>query len=59
MAEIRINVKAPTYAKNYIDDLNAASFEGFSDWRLPSISEALSLLTPNQNKDGLFIDQIF
>jgi tetratricopeptide (TPR) repeat protein len=30
----------------YIDDLNATNYLGYNDWRLPTLEEALSLLTP-------------
>lgn len=33
-----------------IDQLNSARFGGFSDWRLPTMAEALSLLDPEKNE---------
>lgn len=42
------------YAENleksldYIDQLNAIGYLGYNDWRLPTLEEALSLLTPSR-----------
>jgi len=49
-----------TYAKarKYIDKLNTNSFAGFTDWRLPTLEEAMSLMAPKQHGE-LYIDPIF
>lgn len=45
-------------AKHYVKELNAQKFGGYDDWRLPTVEEMMSLLTPDQN-DGAYIDSIF
>jgi len=51
----------PTYneAKRYIRDLNKQRFAGHSDWRLPTLEEAMSLMEPKMNKYGLYFDPVF
>jgi hypothetical protein len=51
----------PTYAKaeKYVRDLNAQRFAGYSDWRLPTLEEAMSLMEPKENSDGMYIDAKF
>ncbi len=43
----------------YIEALNKKEFAGYSDWRLPTLEEAMSLMAPEQSEDGLFIDPVF
>jgi Protein of unknown function (DUF1566) len=38
-------------AERYVGDLNAKTWAGFSDWRLPTLEEAMSLMTTD--KDGM------
>jgi len=45
-------------AKKYVEDLNRRKFAGFSNWRLPTLEEAMSLMKPIQNRD-LYIDAKF
>ena len=45
-------------AKNYILKLNQNGFAGFTDWRLPTLVEAMSLVEPKR-KSQLYIDPIF
>lgn len=42
-----------------IDQLNEARFAGFSDWRLPTMAEALSLLEPEKNARDQHIASCF
>ncbi|MCK6621260.1 MAG: DUF1566 domain-containing protein [Calditrichia bacterium] len=46
-------------AQKYIAELNREKFAGYGDWRLPTLEEAMSLVKPEQNKDGLYIDPVF
>ena len=46
-------------ARKYIQKLNEQKFTGYSDWRLPTLEEAMSLTDPKKNEAGLHIDRIF
>jgi serine/threonine protein kinase len=46
-------------AEKYIEQLNNARFAGFSDWRLPTLEEAMSLMEPRKLNAGLYIDPKF
>ena len=46
-------------AQQYVDQLNAESFAGHNDWRLPSNKELLTLMLSRENNKRLFIDPIF
>lgn len=43
-------------AKNYINRLNEEKHGGFSDWRLPTLEQATSLVSPTPNDTLMFID---
>lgn len=45
-------------AQQYIVKLNKQKFAGFSDWRLPTLEEAMSLME-RERKGGLHINQVF
>jgi serine/threonine-protein kinase len=45
-------------AEKYVEGLNAENFAGHSDWRLPTLEEAMPLMEPKQ-RDGLYIDPVF
>ncbi|MBM9520464.1 DUF1566 domain-containing protein [Desulforhopalus vacuolatus] len=42
-----------------LERVNKEAFAGFSDWRLPSMEEALSLLEPERNMKGLYLHPCF
>lgn len=46
-------------AAAYISQLNREEFAGFSDWRLPTLEEALSLMEPALNNENLYLDPLF
>jgi len=43
----------------YVDRCNQMALGGFSDWRLPEVEEAASLLEPKEKSGALFIDPVF
>lgn len=45
--------------EEYIDTLNEHRFGDCQDWRLPTLEEAMSLVSSNRNSNKLFIDPIF
>ena len=46
-------------AQQYVGQLNAESFAGHNDWRLPTNEELLTLMLSRENNKRLFIDPIF
>lgn len=42
-----------------IERLNRERYAGFSDWRLPTLAEALSLMEPEKNQQDLHLDPAF
>lgn len=45
--------------EGWLADLNKRGYAGFSDWRLPTLAEAASLLENRESGFGLFIDPVF
>ncbi len=45
-------------AKQWVRDLNSRGHARYSDWRLPTVEEAASLLEPGKS-NGLYIDPVF
>lgn len=43
----------------HIEELNKQKFAGFSDWRLPSMEEAMSLMEPEKNNKDIFLKPCF
>ncbi len=46
-------------AQTFIKQLNKNNFAGYSDWRLPTLEEAMSLMKSKRNSAGAFIDPVF
>jgi hypothetical protein len=46
-------------AGDYIRELNRNRFEGYDDWRLPTLEELLSLMENSWRNGDLFIDEAF
>jgi hypothetical protein len=46
-------------ALRYIQQLNKEHFAGYANWRLPTIEEYLSLLTPQKQENGIYINTLF
>lgn len=46
-------------AEKYIRELNDQKFAGFSEWRLPTLEEAMSLMEPERMENHLYIDPLF
>jgi hypothetical protein len=42
-------------AKAYVTKLRQQNYGGFSDWRLPTLEEAMSLMEPEKKNDDLYI----
>ncbi len=46
-------------AKKYIQELNDQNFGGYTDWRLPTLKEAMSLMESKKKNGDLYIDGVF
>ena len=46
-------------AEKYIRELNNKSFAGFTDWRLPTLEEAMSLMETQKKNGNLYSDSKF
>lgn len=46
-------------AQRYVQDLNQEAFAGYSDWRLPTLEEAMSLMEPEMINDESHIGSVF
>ena len=54
-----IDIGSLRLVQKEIERLNKEKFAGFSDWRLPSMEEALSLLEPVRNSKGIYLQSCF
>lgn len=48
-----------TDAKNYVRRLSDQRFAGYSNWRLPTLEEAMSLMETEKKNGNLYIDPVF
>ncbi|MCP4252120.1 MAG: DUF1566 domain-containing protein, partial [Candidatus Scalindua sp.] len=46
-------------AKKYVAQLNDDQSAGYDDWRLPTLEEAMSLMEPTEESNGMYIDLVF
>ena len=46
-------------AQEYIEKLNRDRYAGYSDWRLPTIEEGMSLMESKKKNGSLYIDPVF
>lgn len=46
-------------AKQWIDELNSRDHADYTDWRLPTLEEAVSLLERSKMNGGLYVDPLF
>jgi hypothetical protein len=53
---VKMNLKK---AKDWIGSLNNVGYGGISNWRLPTVEEAASLLEKNPDDEKVFLDAIF
>jgi hypothetical protein len=45
--------------QRHIEELNKKSFAGFTDWRLPTMEEAMSLMEPEKNAKDVYLNPCF
>lgn len=46
-------------AQEWVKKLNQNKYAGYSDWRLPTLEEAMSLMEPSEKNGDLHIDPVF
>ena len=53
------DIGAIRQVQSYLRELNQQEFAGASDWRLPTLEEALALMEPEPNEKGLHLHPAF
>ena len=46
-------------ANKWIEKFNRKGYAGYSDWRIPTLEEAMSLMLHKKSSNGLYINPIF
>lgn len=54
-----LDIMSNRMLRQEVERLNRERFAGFSDWRIPSVAEALSLMEPVQNRHGQHVHPCF
>ncbi|BHH84554.1 Lcl C-terminal domain-containing protein [Desulforhopalus sp. 52FAK] len=54
-----IDIGSTRHIQREIEKLNKAGYGGFSDWRLPTMEEAMSLMEPVKNKKDIYLNPCF
>jgi hypothetical protein len=50
-----IDIGSIRHIQRGVEELNGKEFAGFSDWRLPTMEEAMSLMEPERNGKGIYL----
>lgn len=54
-----IDINSIRQMRREIDSLNSQAFGGYSDWRLPTVEEAMSLMEHELNSKGVYLNPCF
>lgn len=54
-----IDIGSIRHVQRKIVETNGASFGGYSDWRLPTMEEAMSLMEPTKNSKDVYLNPCF
>ena len=54
-----LDIMSNRMLRQEVERLNHQRFAGFSDWRIPSMAEALSLISPKKNRHGQHVHPCF
>jgi hypothetical protein len=46
-------------AREYVEYLNEKKYANFTDWRLPTLEEAMSLMESARQKNGIYLNPVF
>ncbi len=54
-----VDIGSTRHMQRKIKELNEENFAGFSDWRLPTMEEAMSLMEPVKNNKDIYLNPCF